>query len=117
MGGNGWRSGASLFAVVEDADAEPLGLVGEIVCDTGAWEKDDGSRHLGEKRLKGAALPWQSQSRASDQIKSSITVRDTARARLHVLVKKIPRKYGYQPDLQDSAVQTVLQQAEFLSAT
>jgi len=37
-------------------------------------------------------------------------------ARLRVLVKRILRKYGYPPDLQDAAVQTVLQQAEALAA-
>lgn len=40
--------------------------------------------------------------------------RESARARLRVLVKRILRKYGYPPDLQDAAVQTVLQQAEVL---
>lgn len=40
--------------------------------------------------------------------------RDSARARMRVLVKRILRKYGYPPDLQDTAVQTVLQQAEAL---
>jgi len=52
-------------------------------------------------------------------LKSNISVdwahRESARARLRILVKKILRKYGYPPDLQDSAVQTVLQQAEALS--
>ena len=43
--------------------------------------------------------------------------RESARARLRVLVKRILRKYGYPPDLQDVAVQTVLQQAEALSST
>jgi type I restriction enzyme R subunit len=43
--------------------------------------------------------------------------RESARARMRVLVKRILRKYGYPPDLQDKAVQTVLQQAEALSAT
>ena len=42
--------------------------------------------------------------------------REPARARMRVLVKRILRKYGYPPDLQDAAVQTVLQQAEALSA-
>ena len=42
--------------------------------------------------------------------------RDSARARMRVLVKRILRKYGYPPDLQDAAVQTVLQQAEALSS-
>ncbi len=42
--------------------------------------------------------------------------RESARARMRVLVKHILRKHGYPPDLQDAAVQTVLQQAEVLSA-
>ena len=42
--------------------------------------------------------------------------RDSARARMRVLVKRILRKHGYPPDLQDVAVQTVLQQAEALSS-
>ena len=51
-------------------------------------------------------------------LKENVTVdwaqRDAARARMRVLVKRILRKYGYPPDLQDAAVQTVLQQAEVL---
>ena len=35
---------------------------------------------------------------------------------MRALVKRILRKYGYPPDLQDAAVQTVLRQAEVLSA-
>lgn len=31
---------------------------------------------------------------------------------MRVLVKRILRKYGYPPDLQDAAVQTVMAQAE-----
>jgi hypothetical protein len=31
---------------------------------------------------------------------------------MRVLVKRILRKYGYPPDMQDAAVQNVLQQAE-----
>lgn len=42
--------------------------------------------------------------------------RDSARARMRVLVKRILRKYGYPPNLQDAAVQTVLRQAEALSS-
>ena len=42
--------------------------------------------------------------------------RDSARARLRVLVKRILRRHGYPPDLQDAAVRNVLQQAEALSA-
>ena len=42
--------------------------------------------------------------------------RETARARMRILVKRILRKYGYPPDFQDAAVQTVLQQAEAMAA-
>ena len=53
-------------------------------------------------------------------VRSNITVdwtqRESARARMRVLVKRILRRYGYPPDLQDAAVQNVLQQAEALSA-
>src|SRR5690606_24317505 len=42
--------------------------------------------------------------------------RESARARMRVLVKRILRKYGYPPDLQDKAVQTVLAQAEALAS-
>ena len=37
--------------------------------------------------------------------------RESARARMRVMVKRILRKYGYPPDLQDTSVQTILQQA------
>ncbi len=53
-------------------------------------------------------------------LKSNVTIdwtrRENARARMRVLVKRILRRHGYPPDLQDSAVQTVLRQAEVLSA-
>jgi len=54
------------------------------------------------------------------QVKKNLSVdwmhRDSARARIRILVKRILKKYGYPPDLQEDAVQTVLQQAEALSA-
>ena len=44
------------------------------------------------------------------------TVRDNVRAQLRVIVKRILRKYGYPPDKQEKATQTVLEQAELLSS-
>ena len=43
------------------------------------------------------------------------TMRENVRAHLRVLVKRILRKYGYPPDKQEKATQTVLEQAELLS--
>jgi type I restriction enzyme R subunit len=42
--------------------------------------------------------------------------REPARADIRRRVKRILRKYGYPPGLQDAAVQNVLQQAEAMSA-
>jgi len=40
--------------------------------------------------------------------------RESARARMRVVVKRILKKYGYPPDLADEAVKLVLEQAEAL---
>ena len=51
-------------------------------------------------------------------IRENVTIdwveKQTVRARLRVMVKKILRKYGYPPDRQEKAIRTVLQQAELL---
>lgn len=44
------------------------------------------------------------------------TLRESARAQIKVLVKRILNKYGYPPDLQEEAVKAVLMQAESLRA-
>lgn len=44
------------------------------------------------------------------------TVRENVRAQLRVLVKRILGKWGYPPDKAEKATQTVLEQAELLSA-
>lgn len=44
------------------------------------------------------------------------TVKQSVRAKMRVMVKRILRKFGYPPDLQDEATRTVLQQAEALAA-
>lgn len=53
-------------------------------------------------------------------VRNSVTIdwteREAVRAQIRVLVKRILRKYGYPPDKQEKATQTVLQQAELLCA-
>ena len=52
------------------------------------------------------------------QLRGNVTVdwhhRESARASMRILVKRILRRFGYPPDLSDIAVQTVLAQAEAL---
>jgi len=54
------------------------------------------------------------------QVRKSVTIdwplRESARAKIKVIVKRILNRYGYPPDLQEEAVKTVLQQAELLCA-
>ena len=44
------------------------------------------------------------------------TVRESDRARIRVMVRRILHKHGYPPDLQEEATKTVLEQAELLCA-
>lgn len=44
------------------------------------------------------------------------TLRESARAKIKVMVKRILNKYGYPSDLQEEAVKTMLAQAELLCA-
>jgi type I restriction enzyme R subunit len=60
------------------------------------------ARELVETVRKNVTIDW--------------TVRENVRAQLRVIVKRILRKYGYPPDKQEKATQTVLEQAEVLSA-
>jgi type I restriction enzyme R subunit len=54
-----------------------------------------------------------------ESIKSNVTIdwtkRANVRAKLRLAVKKILRKYGYPPDKQEKATQTVLEQAEVIA--
>ncbi len=54
------------------------------------------------------------------QVRKNVTidwaVREGARAKIKVMVKRILKKHGYPPDLQEEATRTVLAQAELLCA-
>lgn len=69
---------------------------------------------MGNDNLKVIAAELVNSLRANATVDWSH--RESARARMRVLVKRILRKYGYPPDLQDAAVQTVIQQAELMAA-
>ena len=43
------------------------------------------------------------------------TLRENVRAQMRVLVRRILRRYGYPPDKQEKATQTVLEQAAVFS--
>ena len=69
---------------------------------------------MGDKQLAVIAVELVQQVRSNVTI--DWTVKQSARAKIRVLVKRILRKYGYPPDLQEKATDLVLEQAELLAA-
>ena len=75
---------------------------------------DSAKQAMGDDKLKLIAAELIVKVRNSVTI--DWTLRESARARIKVMVKRILNKYGYPPDLQEEAVKTVLMQAELLCA-
>ncbi len=79
-----------------------------------ALETNESSvRELGDDILRKIAVELTDSLRKNVSVDWS--VRETVRARLRLLVKRILRKYKYPPDQEARAVELVLQQAETLS--
>jgi type I restriction enzyme R subunit len=98
-----------------DERGEKLGLTSDEVAFYDALETNDSAvKVLGDETLRTIARELVGTVRKNVTI--DWTVRENVRAHLRVLVKRILRKYGYPPDKQDKATQTVLEQAEVLSA-
>ena len=94
---------------------EQLGLTDDEVAFYDALEANDSAvKVLGEPTLKDIARELVSHVRKSVTI--DWTLRESAQAQIRVLVRRILRKYGYPPDKQEKATQTVLEQAKLLCA-
>ncbi len=96
------------------ARGENLGLTDDEVAFYDALETSDSAvLELGDETLKKIAREL------VENVKRNVSidwaVKEGVRAKLRVLVKRILRKYGYPPDKQEKAAETVLQQAELLS--
>jgi type I restriction enzyme R subunit len=74
---------------------------------------DSAVKVLGDDTLRTIAQELVRTVRANVTI--DWTLRENVRAQLRVLVKRILRKYGYPPDKQEKATETVLEQAALLS--
>jgi type I restriction enzyme R subunit len=98
-----------------NARGDKLGLTEEELAFYDALETNDSAvKVLGEPTLRRIAQELVRTVRANVTI--DWTLRENVRAQLRVLVKRILRKHGYPPDKQEKATQTVLEQAEVLSA-
>jgi type I restriction enzyme R subunit len=109
-----------LIQLAKDLDAatkrgEALGLSDDEVAFYDALAANESAViAMGDDKLRVIAAELITQVRKSVTI--DWTLREGARAKIRVMVKRILNKYGYPPDLQDEAVKTVLAQAELLSA-
>ena len=92
---------------------ESLGLSDDEIAFYDALAANESAVQLmGDDKLKVIAAELITKVRQSVTI--DWTLRESARAKIKVIVGRILNKYGYPPDLQDEAVKTVLQQAELL---
>lgn len=97
-----------------DKEGEKLGLNNDEVAFYNALEVNDSAvQVLGDDTLKEIAREIADKVRANATI--DWTIRESARAKLMVLVRRTLNKYGYPPDKQQKAVDTVLKQAELLA--
>ena len=92
---------------------EQLGLTDDEVRFYDALAANESAvRELTDETLKKIA------HELTDNLRKNITVdwsqRESMRASLRLMVKRVLRKYKYPPDLADAAVELVLQQAEVL---
>ena len=77
-------------------------------------ENESALKAMGIDKLKVIATELVTQVRKSLTI--DWTVRESARAKIRVMVRRILRKYGYPPDMQEAATKLVLEQAEVICA-
>ena len=97
-----------------DQRAKDLGLSEDEVAFYDALDANDSAvQVLGDEQLRVMAREMAEKARNNATI--DWTIRESARAKLMVLVKRTLNKCGYLPDMQQKAVDTVLKQAELLA--
>ena len=97
-----------------DGLAEQLKLSKDEFAFYTALEVNDSAvKVLGDETLKTIAREIAAKVRANATI--DWTMKESARAKLMVIVKRTLNKYGYPPDKQQKAIDTVMKQAEVLA--
>jgi type I restriction enzyme R subunit len=98
------------------ARGEQLGLTDDELAFYDALEANDSAvAILGDETLLTIARELVSTVRRNTTI--DWAEKESVRAKLRLMVKRILKRYGYPPDKQEKATRTVLEQAEVLSAT
>lgn len=97
-----------------DRRGQDMGLTEDELAFYDALETNDSAvQVLGDEQLREIARE------IADKVKKNatidFTIKETARARIMVIVRRILNKYGYPPDKQPAAIELVMKQAENLA--
>ncbi|TGD72638.1 type I restriction endonuclease subunit R [Mangrovimicrobium sediminis] len=98
-----------------DRRGEQLGMTDDELAFYDALEGNDSAvAILGDEKLREIAHDLVEQVRRNATI--DWTVKETARSRMKVMVKRTLKKHGYPPDKAEVATETILRQAELVAA-
>jgi type I restriction enzyme R subunit len=106
----------NLSKEIKEMDKEPqeLGLTDyEYAFYTAIANNESAKEILGKDKLRELAIVLFEQVKGNASI--DWTIKESAKSKLKVAVKRTLRKYGYPPDMQKLATETVLEQAEKLA--
>jgi type I restriction enzyme R subunit len=97
-----------------DKEPEEMGLTDfEYAFYTAVADNQSARELMGKEKLKELAIVLYDRVRKNTTI--DWTIRESARAKLKVIVRRTLRQYGYPPDMEALATETVLKQAELIA--
>jgi type I restriction enzyme R subunit len=104
----------SKHIVAQDKKAKDMGLSDyEYAFYTAVADNDSAMEVMGKDKLRELAVVLTDTIRKNTSI--DWTIKENVRAKMKVAVKRLLRRYGYPPDMQLLATETVLKQAELLA--
>ena len=102
--------------VEKDQEAESMGLTTyEYAFYSAVADNESAKELMGKNKLRELAVVLTETIRKNSTI--DWTIKENVRAKMKVAVKRLLRKYGYPPDMQQLATETVLKQAELIAET
>src|SRR5690606_37895628 len=97
-----------------DSEAKKLGLTDfEYAFYTAVSNNDSARQLMQQDKLRELAVILTERVRKNTSI--DWTIKESVRAKLKVIIKRTLRQYGYPPDMQKLATETVLKQAEMIA--
>lgn len=98
----------------QDKTADDLGLTGyEYAFYTAIADNNSAMEVMGKEKLRELAVVLFQKVKENASI--DWTIKDNVKAKIKVIVKRILRQYGYPPDMEALATETVLKQAEAIA--